>query len=107
MEEEDYFLDAFQELPKPQAAYSLRRLSRTALNPTYQREKSGYISVMYNQVGDFNHAVWSFETETKSMLWDLRDEMQRDFEKLAIELNVSTLVRISREPVDLIEGNFL
>ena len=53
---------------------------------------SGYISTFYDQSGNGNHIHWNFETETNSMLWDLRYEMAENFLNLALEMGLETKI---------------
>ena len=86
-------MNVFEEYPAALAAYSTRKLSSTHVGDTYKREMSGYISTWYDQSGNGNDAHWSFETETKSMLWDLRYEMAQDFLDLALEMGLETKIK--------------
>ena len=86
-------MNALEEYPAPICAYSLRKLIGGYVGDTCEREMSGYVSVWYDQSGNGNDAHWNFETETNSMLWDLRYEMAHDFLNLALEMGLETKIK--------------
>lgn len=86
-------MNVLEEYPAALAAYSLRKLSTTYVGETHEREISGYISTWYDQSGNNNHIHWNFETETKSMLWDVRHGMAEDFLDLALEMGLETKIK--------------
>ena len=86
-------MNVLEEYPKAIAAYSTRTLSTTHVGVTCKREVSGYISTWYDQSGNGNDAHWSFETETNSMLWDLRHEMSQDFKDIALDMALKTEIK--------------
>ena len=86
-------MNVLNEFPTSVSAYSTRRLSTTYVGEPYKREVSGYISTWYDQSGNGNDAHWSFETETNSMLWDLRHEMSQDFKDIALDMALKTEIK--------------
>ena len=86
-------MNVFEEYPTPLASYGVRKFSTNYVGETYKREMSGYISTWYDQSGNGNDLHWNFETETKSMLWDLRHEMAKDFLNLALEMELETKIK--------------
>ena len=86
-------MNVLKKYPAALAAYSLRKLSTTYVGETHEREMSGYISTWYDQSGNGIDAHWNFETQTKSMLWDLRYEMAQDFLNLALEMGLETKIK--------------
>ena len=86
-------MKTLEECPAVLAAYSARRLTHTYVGETYKREMSGYISTWYDQSGNGKDIHWSFETETNSIIWDLRYEMAQDFLNLALEMGLETEIK--------------
>ena len=75
---------------KALAAYSTRKLISTHVGETCERAMSGYVSTWYDQSGNGKDIHWDFETETNSMLWELRYEMAQDFLNLALDRDWET-----------------
>jgi hypothetical protein len=78
---------------KALAAYSTRKLISTHVGETCERAMSGYVSTWYDQSGNGKDIHWDFETETNSMLWELRYEMAQDFLNLALEMGLETQIK--------------
>jgi hypothetical protein len=86
-------MSVLNEYPAPLAVYSTRKLISTHVGETCKREMSGYVSTWYDQSGNGNDIHWSFETETNSMLWDLRHEMAQEFLDIALEMGLQTEIK--------------
>ena len=86
-------MNVLKEYPASLAAYSTRKLSTTYVGETYEREMSGYISTWYDQSGNGTDVHWNFETETNSMIWDLRYQMAQDFQDIALQIGLKTKIK--------------
>jgi hypothetical protein len=86
-------MNELKEYPAALAAYSIRKLISTHVGETHKRAMSGYVSTWYDQSGNGNDVHWNFETETNSMLWDLRYEMAQDFLNLTLEMGLETQIK--------------